>query len=259
MAKLPGPGARPASVSRLTIISGGQTGASRTEDDDGSARTRSALIGTIANAGVDMAALLAAERFLRHRPPRSGHDTETDDSPADPRYQSHSTELDIAGFVPLHYTNETGAYSIPERFRPFLTETASVESRERTERNMAQSDGILTLSLSSPDEHAVEGVGSSALAVSAGTQLGVEYAASLGKSAAQMLFVNLGQASEHTANVDRTVRWLRNMDVQRCAVGGPRESEAPGIQDKAEEFLCAVFARYLNLSAQGIQDALRNS
>jgi hypothetical protein len=90
------------------------------------------------------------------------------------------------------------------------------------------------------------------LAVSAGTQLGVEYAASLGKSAGQMLFVDLGSASENTANVDRTVRWLHDMSVQRCAIGGPRESEVPGIQDRAEAFLFDVFAQYLELSAQGL-------
>ena len=204
-----------------------------------------------------MAALLAAERFLGHRPFPSGHDIETGDSPSSSHL--HSIELDVAGFVPLHFTNETGAYGIPERFRPFLTETASVESRDRTERNIAQSDGILTVSMSSAVADADMGGATPPLAVSEGTQLGVEHAASLGKSAEQMLFVDLGSASEHSANVDRTVRWLRGMSVQRCAIGGPRESEAPGIQDRAEAFLCDVFARYLDLSARGLWVASRNS
>ncbi|KAK5080661.1 hypothetical protein LTR05_008365 [Lithohypha guttulata] len=159
--------------------------------------------------GVDTAALLAAEAF----------------------------SLPISGYVPLHYSNELGSYSIPERFRADLVETDTTASALRTELNIKQADGVLTL-LSAEDGRSD---------VSKGTQLGIDYARALGKVENQLCFVDL-TSLDLDADVERVVRWLVDRKVSKCAIGGPRESEVPGIERQAETFLLKVFDLLENIS-----------
>jgi hypothetical protein len=173
-----------------------------------------------ANPGVDMAALVAAE----------------------------TCSLPYTGFVPLHYTNELGSFGIPARFHHALTETSITESSERTERNIAAADGILTIYLTP----AAGDEGDGKEGVSTGTQHGLEHAIALGKRKEQLLFVTLPREgpitdlevpsrSQDDAEVARVVDWIVRTGVTRCAIGGPRESEAPGIQTISFAFLCKVF------------------
>ena len=134
--------------------------------------------------------------------------------------------LEISGWVPLDFTNEHGKGGIPDRYRPYLWQTASTESAERTERNMREADGILTLLLGD--------------AKSPGTRHGIEYAKQLGKTDEQLFFVNLS-AADLLGEQRKVVDWLKRGDIKKCAIGGPRESEAPGIQQRAYELLLAVF------------------
>lgn len=149
--------------------------------------------------------------------------------------------LPYSGFVPLRYTNELGEFGIPERFRPCLTETSTTASAERTEKNIQAADGILTISFARNGRDMSE--------ISQGTQHGIDYALMLGKKKDQLLFIYL----PHTASVDgvskatrheimRTIGWIRREKVTRCAIGGPRESESPGTQAAAYNFLCDVFS-----------------
>ena len=41
--------------------------------------------------------------------------------------------------------------------------------------------------------------------------------------------------------VNRVVDGIEEMNVERCAIGGPRESEEPGIERESEEFLHRVW------------------
>ena len=154
-------------------------------------------------------------------------------------YAAETAEIPYTGWVPLHYTNETGEYGIPERFRRALKETSTSASSERTEKNIKDSDGILTLLLE-------EGHGEDdpeALGKSPGTLHGIEYAKKRGKSDEQLLFVNLAKENLGSER-NKVIQWLIRENVQRCAIGGPRESESKGIQNKAFEFLKDVFEKY---------------
>jgi hypothetical protein len=134
--------------------------------------------------------------------------------------------------VPLHYTNETGAYGIPERFREHLRETGTTASADRTEANIKDADGILTLLRD----------GTSRSESSPGTQHGLDYAKKLGKTEEQMMFVNLDLEETALAlEIVRVCNWIQSKRIQRCAMGGPRESEEPGIQIEAKCFLQKVF------------------
>jgi len=138
----------------------------------------------------------------------------------------------LQGWVPLHFTNETGLYGIPDRFRPFLKETSTTASAKRTELNMKDADGILTLLIEEDKKSEV----------SPGTQYGIDYAVKLGKSKDQLFFVDLSSTNAQSeASIEGVVRWIKDMYVKKCAIGGPRESEAPGIQDVAYHYLVRVF------------------
>lgn len=152
--------------------------------------------------GVDTAALLAAEAF----------------------------SFPISGYVPKDYTNELGAYGIAARFWPCLTLTNTIESALRTELNCRDADGILTLLRN--EEASTK--------VSEGTQHGIDYARKLGKNEHQFCFVDLA-ASYLRDEVVRVVKWITDMKIVKCAIGGPRESEVPGIESEADAFLREVF------------------
>lgn len=151
------------------------------------ADARRSLFSFPSHPGVDMAALLAAEAY----------------------------NLPIRGYVPLHFTNEQGEFKIPERFRRHLEETSTTASAERTQLNVKEADGVLTLFRGGGDghhqgrggerEHATDsrstlasscvgGTGGEAVSLgksSPGTQHGIDYALKLGKRREQLCFVDL--------------------------------------------------------------------
>lgn len=138
----------------------------------------------------------------------------------------------------MYYTNENGEYGIPERFRSALKETFTTESHERTEKNIKEADGILTLLVE-------EDGGSDNLKSSPGTVHGIEYAKKLGKREEQLCFVNLAKDDEKLETErQRVINWLMQQKVNKCAIGGPRESEAKGIQEKAYKFLLDTLRDY---------------
>lgn len=191
-------------------------------------------------------------------------------------YAADECGVPYSGWVPLHYTNETGEWGIPERFRRCLLETATAGSAERTERNIEEADAILTLTCAprgsghpppsspstapdprpsrqrGPDEKSLE-------TLSPGTQHGIEYATErLGVPRQRLRFVDLDEYRESDGggsgrgisledSVRRTVDWIESLKVQKCAIGGPRESEVPGIQDEAHRYLVALFSKLLHV------------
>jgi Circularly permutated YpsA SLOG family len=106
---------------------------------------------------------------------------------------------------------------------PLLRETPLADPAQRTEWNVRDADACMIL---------VEAGG---LAVSAGTSLAQDFAHRYRKP---VLVAELGEA----ARVEHAVLWLRvqkarHGDGLKLAIGGPRESEAPGIYDQAAAFI----------------------
>lgn len=130
------------------------------------------------------------------------------------------------------FTNEAGPYGIPARFRPFLHETSTIASAERTRLNIRDAEGVLTLLYGETDSSKVSG----------GTQLGIDHARELGKREEQLCFVDLGK-EQREIEVDRVYKWIKDNRVEKCLIGGPRESEAPGIEKNASAFLDALFRK----------------
>lgn len=129
-------------------------------------------------------------------------------------------QIPYRGWVPRGFTNETGV--IPKEYRGYLRETPSPVNAQRTEWNMRDADMILTVLRGSRDR----AVG--------GTQLGVEVAA---KAETPMCFVDLTiHWEDEIAKVRNWMEAMGNMEYS-VAIGGPRESEEPGIEEEATMFL----------------------
>jgi len=112
---------------------------------------------------------------------------------------------------------------------PVLRETPSADPAQRTEWNVRDSDACLIL------------VAAGGAAVSPGTALTEELAARYAKP---LLVADLSAADI----VERITGWLAALLAAhalgtsfRLMVGGPRESEAPGIYGRAKEVLGRVF------------------
>jgi Circularly permutated YpsA SLOG family len=111
---------------------------------------------------------------------------------------------------------------------PLLQETPSAAPEERTEWNVRDSDASLIL------------VEASGVSVSGGTALAARFS---GQYAKPLLVVDVGAPDA----VERATAWLaallaahRSDAPFRLAIGGPRESEAPGIYTKAKGTLGEV-------------------
>jgi hypothetical protein len=106
---------------------------------------------------------------------------------------------------------------------PALKETLSPDPAQRTRWNIRDSDAILFLA------------GTAGMSVSRGTRLAREEARRLGKP---QLLVRLNEPDR----LDKATKWLLlSSGVQTLNVGGPRESESPGIYEEAFQFLCELF------------------
>ena len=130
-------------------------------------------------------------------------------------------QLPYEGWVPLGYTNEAGP--IRAEYLANLRETPSQDNAQRTERNIRGSDMVLTILKGSP-AHA-----------RGGTKWAMDVAE---KARKEICFVDL--KNELSAEVDKVRRWLTGVKLgkSRCAINGPRESEEPGIEEEAMNFLC---------------------
>jgi hypothetical protein len=108
---------------------------------------------------------------------------------------------------------------------PALRETPERNPRQRTEWNVRDCDALLVLT------------NEAGLSVTKGTRLAIACAKRLGKP---HLILDL-DADDTLA---QAVAWLDEREDQFVlSIGGPRESEAPGIYAKAREFLCGMLDR----------------
>jgi hypothetical protein len=114
---------------------------------------------------------------------------------------------------------------------PLLQETPSADPAQRTEWNVRDSDACLIL------------LDARGIAVSPGTALTGELAARYAKP---LLVIDVGAADA----IERTTAWLATLLAAhppdapiRFMIGGPRESEAPGIYGTAKNILSRLFQR----------------
>jgi hypothetical protein len=130
------------------------------------------------------------------------------------------------GWVPQGFTNEAG--TIAAEYRVNLRETPSSDNSQRTEWNLRDADMILTILRGSQDK----AVG--------GTRSGLEVAAEALKP---MCFVDLN--SDWEGEIAKVRSWVEAVGDRDCsmAVGGPRESEEPGIQEEAMRFLIEALGK----------------
>ena len=119
--------------------------------------------------------------------------------------------LPCGGWCPKGRVAEDG----PITPRYPLHETPSSEYAQRTEWNVRDSDGTLVLTEGEP---------------SGGTAQTVEVARRLGKP-----YLVLDLTQEPDARAAR--RWVREHQVTRLNVAGPRESKSPGIYERASRVL----------------------
>jgi len=122
--------------------------------------------------------------------------------------------LPYGGWVPKGRSNEAGR--IPDRFTG-LTETATEQVIERTQRNVGSSDATVVF---------VDG------SDSPGTQQTILFAQQAGKP---HLVVDLGNGPEACAG--QIENWLSTTQVAVLNIAGPRGSEAPGIGRKVRAVL----------------------
>jgi hypothetical protein len=127
------------------------------------------------------------------------------------------------GWCPRGRLAEDGR--IPDRYG--LSETDSPEYRVRTEQNVIDCDA--TLILCRGRGHRSAGV------VGGGTELTLRLAEQHGRPC---VVLDLDQPPE----AEDVRRWLEEHQVEVLNVAGPRESQSPGIAERAKQFLESLFA-----------------
>ena len=105
---------------------------------------------------------------------------------------------------------------------PLLKETPLADPAQRTEWNVRDADATLIV------------VGAGGVSVSKGTTLARELAEKFGKP---LLMVDLGTPDAAAL----AAAWIKSLGLNvTLGIGGPRESEAPGIYGRARTFIDAV-------------------
>ena len=125
--------------------------------------------------------------------------------------------IDCGGWCPKHRRAEDGR--IPHRYP--LVEADSPNYAARTALNVRDSDGTLILA---PGE------------LTGGTALTRDLALRYGRP---VFVVDLDQDPDFEA----VEGWLANNRIRTLNVAGPRESQQPGIHDRAAEYLQSLFQR----------------
>ena len=120
----------------------------------------------------------------------------------------------VGGWCPKGRWAEDGP--IPDRYP--LRETAGSAPEERTLRNVVESDASLVLTWGPP---------------AGGTALTIRHARDAGRPLRVLDLMTMPA----TVTVSR---WLRGAGVRVLNVAGPRESEAPGVQARARDFVAEL-------------------
>ncbi len=131
-----------------------------------------------------------------------------------------ATGIPVSGYCPKGRRAEDGR--IPDRYP--LMELLSENYRDRTERNVMESDATLILTLG---------------AISGGTTVTIQLAEKHGKPF-------MIEALDGDPVPTRVASWLTKHSVRVLNIAGPRESQHPGsVHAKAKTFLLLVFGTQL--------------
>ena len=131
-------------------------------------------------------------------------------------------KIACGGWCPKGRRAEDGI--IPERYP--LKETSSRGYRERTRKNVEESDGVLVFLLNKPDS---------------GTYEAIDYAEKLNKPV-YVVHLTMNVEDQQTGLLDM----LEENNIQTINVVGPRESNSPGIYQKTGAFLTRLLFRLKN-------------
>lgn len=126
--------------------------------------------------------------------------------------------VDHGGWCPKGRKAEDGALAVCYK----LIETESDDYSERTKLNIKDSDGTLILVPSTP------------IKVTDGTILTINEVKDMKKP---YLIIDLSDSDEALLSINK---WIGENKVETLNVAGPRESQSPGIYDKASSLIEAV-------------------
>ena len=140
----------------------------------------------------------------------SGGQTGVDRAALDVALQHH---IPCGGWCPKGRCAEDG--TIPDYYP--LSETTSSEYAERTEWNVRDSDGTLVLTWGPPT-------------------WGTAYTIELAQCYRRPYYV-VDLIDEPSATVINVQSWLRQYDIHKLNVAGPRASKTPGIYNLAYQYL----------------------
>jgi predicted Rossmann fold nucleotide-binding protein DprA/Smf involved in DNA uptake len=139
--------------------------------------------------------------------------------------------IECGGWIPKGRMAEDGI--IPTKY-PNLKETESDNPKERTERNVRDSDGTLVITRGTP---------------AAGSALTMEVAARLNKP---VLHVDLERESVNLAS-RRLLEWIRNVRPAALNIAGPRTSEDGEIYELTRALLEETFRAWNNRNNKKIE------
>ena len=122
-----------------------------------------------------------------------------------------AAEIPVGGYVPKGRLSEDGV--VPNRYP--MTELRSKNYKDRTRKNVIESDGTLICNIGAM-------VGGTALTA----KIGLE-------NEKPLLIVQLDQDYQ----LDDVTAWLNENQIQVLNVAGPRESKRPGVYAKSKEFI----------------------
>lgn len=126
--------------------------------------------------------------------------------------------ITAGGWCPLGRRAEDGI--IPDRYP--LTETTRANYFDRTKKNILESDGTLILNVGQ---------------MSSGTLATYKFA----KRKKPCLVIQL---DEHKTGIEtEIIDWLKQNNIRKLNVAGPREAKAPGINKKSYDLLTRVVER----------------
>lgn len=128
--------------------------------------------------------------------------------------------VDCDGWCPQGRISEDGPIDIKYP----LNETKSSNPEERTKRNVSDSDGVLILVDDKMD---------------LGTVLTIDFAEISGKPL-YLVHLRMNRADQE----EGISSFIEEYKLEKINIAGPRESNSPGIYDKATAFLNELFWKY---------------
>ncbi|KAF0500621.1 molybdenum cofactor carrier [Gigaspora margarita] len=159
--------------------------------------------------------IMIQPNFIIRSGGQTGVDRGTLDATMDFNEANAPNVINITGWCPLGRKAEDG----PIHKRYPLLETTTDDYSQRTEQNIIDSTGTLILLLEKNNSDN-------------GTNYTIEKASEFNKPLEKIYF-----SDNYQTNIEQVLKWLNEKQIRHLNVGGPRESNAPGIYDKTHSFI----------------------